>query len=56
MLPRKLRRPLRHAALVGLVLMFPLLYIGGVTLESSGIAAAALGFGGLVALVAVLSY
>ena len=56
MLPPKLRRPLRHIALVGLVVLFPLLYIGGVTLESSGVAAAALGFGGLVALVAALSY
>ena len=56
MLPPKLRRPFRHVTLVALALVFPLLYIGGVTLESGEVAGAALGLTALVALMAILSY
>ena len=56
MLPPKLRRPLRHATLAALALVFPLLYIGGVSLESQEVAGAALGLTALAALMAILSY
>lgn len=56
MLPPNLKRPLRHATLVGLAVALPLLYAGGVTAGSAGAAGAALGLAALVALLAAISY
>ena len=56
MLPPKLRRPLRHATIVGLAVALPLLYAGGVTVGSAEAAGASLGFAAFVALLAAISY
>ena len=52
----KFKKPLRHIVLVGMILLFPLLYIGGVTIGDSSTAAVALGAGSIIALLAILSY
>ena len=55
-IPSRLRPALRTIALVGVMLCLPLLYVGAVTLESTGLTVGALGFTGAVCALAIAVY
>ena len=50
------KKLLRHVSLAGVLLTFVLLYLGGVSIESSALAAAGLVTGGATAVIAWLSF
>lgn len=55
-LSQKAKRILRHAALIGLAVIFPVLYVAAVTLESAGWSAAALALVAVVCVLAALAF
>ena len=56
MLNAKLKQHLKHVVLAGMVLLFPMLYVAGVSLGDATAAAIALGVGTIVAFFAILAY
>lgn len=56
MLSRQTKRRLRHVSLIGLAVIFPVLYVAAVTLESAGWSAGALAVTGIVCMLAALAF
>ena len=56
MLPDATKQKLRHVALLGTIVSFPLLYLGPVTLESAAVTIAGLAIAGAMAVLAWLAF
>ena len=56
MLPGATKQKLRHVALLGTIVSFPLLYLGPVTLESTAVTVAGLVVAGVTAVLAWLAF
>ena len=56
MIPKDAKTKLRHAALVGTLVSFPLLYLGPVTLDNPGVTLAGLAVAGATAVIAWLAF
>jgi len=56
MISAKTKQRLRHAALAGTLVSFPLLYLGPVTLESPAVTLAGLAAAGITAALAWLAF
>ncbi|MBM3939674.1 MAG: DUF2892 domain-containing protein [SAR202 cluster bacterium] len=55
-LSKPMKQRLRHVAVVGIAIAFPLLYVGAVSLGGAGLTAAALAVTGIVCVLAALAF